>query len=351
MSDEDKVIELKRKQREIVFELVPWGKMRFNPDEVTYLVKGLLPLTGLAVIWGPPKTYKSFWTLDVGFHVAEGKDYRGRRVQQRPVVYVALEGQEGMRKRVEAYCQRFDIDDSTFFNFILTSLNLRAQAGTLMEDLDRQLLTYPGMIIIDTFNRSLVGSESRDEDVAAYLAAAGKVQEHFGCLVVLVHHCGWDDSRMRGHSSLAAAVDVELSAKSPAPYRIVVCVERAKDAVSGVQIFSKLDRVELGRDCDGDMADTLIVLPVDEAEEAAMRQQVEPLTADQQAMLFVLENAGAGGLTTKSWYGRAKEQTGIKNSQRLFAVREQLKRKERVIQDRDDVWVAASCVRKDMSDA
>ena len=30
-----------------------------------YLVKGLLPRSGLAVIWGPPKCGKSFWTFDL----------------------------------------------------------------------------------------------------------------------------------------------------------------------------------------------------------------------------------------------------------------------------------------------
>jgi hypothetical protein len=31
-------------------------------------------------------------------------------------------------------------------------------------------------------NRSLVGSESKDEGMSAYIAAAGKIEEEFGCL-------------------------------------------------------------------------------------------------------------------------------------------------------------------------
>ena len=57
-----------------------------------YLVKGLIPREGLVVIWGPPKCGKSFWTFDVTIRVALGWEYRGRRVAQGPVVYVACEG-------------------------------------------------------------------------------------------------------------------------------------------------------------------------------------------------------------------------------------------------------------------
>ena len=47
-----------------------------------YLVKGLIPSNGLSIVWGPPKCGKSFWTFDLAMHVALGREYRGRRVQQ-----------------------------------------------------------------------------------------------------------------------------------------------------------------------------------------------------------------------------------------------------------------------------
>ena len=39
-------------------------------------------------------------------HVALGWQYRGRRVQQGPIVYLALEGGHGFRARVEAWRRR-----------------------------------------------------------------------------------------------------------------------------------------------------------------------------------------------------------------------------------------------------
>ena len=44
-----------------VFPLTPFGQVKLNAEETNYLVKDLLPRSGLAVVWGPPKSGKSFW--------------------------------------------------------------------------------------------------------------------------------------------------------------------------------------------------------------------------------------------------------------------------------------------------
>jgi RecA-family ATPase len=68
-----------------------------------YLMKGIIPSEGLVVVWGPPKCGKSFLVFDIVAHIAMGKEYRGRRVKQCPVLYFAFEGQTGFQARVEAF--------------------------------------------------------------------------------------------------------------------------------------------------------------------------------------------------------------------------------------------------------
>ena len=63
-----------------------------------YIVKGIVPSSGLVVVWGEPKCGKSFFVFDMVAHVAAGWEYRGHRVQQCPAVYFALEGAEGSRR-------------------------------------------------------------------------------------------------------------------------------------------------------------------------------------------------------------------------------------------------------------
>jgi len=72
------------------FKLRRFDELKIGTER-TYLVKGLIPRTGLVVAWGPPKCGKSFWTFDLAMHIALGREYRGRRVQRGPVVYCAFE--------------------------------------------------------------------------------------------------------------------------------------------------------------------------------------------------------------------------------------------------------------------
>jgi RecA-family ATPase len=85
------------------FVLTRFADIKPLDGDDDYCVKGVLPRSGLAVVWGPPKQGKSFWTFDMLMHVALGWKYRGHRVRQGPVIYVCLEGAPGFRKRIEAF--------------------------------------------------------------------------------------------------------------------------------------------------------------------------------------------------------------------------------------------------------
>jgi RecA-family ATPase len=102
-----------------------------------------------------------------------GREYRGRRVHQNEVVYLALEGQDGFGKREEAFCQRYLEPGDTVPAFKLcgAKLDLVKDHPQLIADIRRQS-SSPGCVVIDTMNRSLVGSEAKDADMTAYLRAA-----------------------------------------------------------------------------------------------------------------------------------------------------------------------------------
>jgi hypothetical protein len=245
------------------FPLLAFKDIRLDLTRRNYLVKGLLPRSGLAVIWGPPKCYKSFWTMDIALFIARGVEYRGLRVQQAPIVYVMLEGREGLGTRKEALARHYGVEDAPLY-FITSTLDLAKQAPALVSAIEAQLGDIkPGAIFVDTLNRSLVGSESKDEDMTAYLAGAGFLEQKFGCLVAIVHHCGIDASRPRGHTSLTGAVEVQLRVERVADLQVLVTVEAAKDIPEGTEIASRLEIMDLGPDEDGDPTTSLIVVPLD----------------------------------------------------------------------------------------
>jgi hypothetical protein len=246
------------------FKLVSFDDLTWTGTS-EYLVKGVLPRTGLALVWGPPKCGKSFWMLTVAMHIAMGREYQGHRVNKQEVVYLALEGQSGFGKRAEAFRQYYLQPDEKVPGFKLCGvpLDLIADHQQLIKDIKDQA-AKPGCVVIDTLNRSLNGSEGKDEDMAAYLKAATAIQEAFNCLVVVIHHCGVDGTRPRGHTSQTGAADVQISVKKDAAGIVHVSIDMAKDMEEGAAFASKLERVEIGADQDGDQESTCVVVPCDD---------------------------------------------------------------------------------------
>jgi len=234
-----------------------------------YLVKGLIPSRGIVIIWGPPKCGKSFWTLDLMMHVALGWKYRGLRVKGGPVVYIALEGQEGFRRRVEAFRQKKlseSVTSDVPFHLMIAPLDLIKDHVALIAAIRAQLNpnVKPTAIAIDTLNRSLVGSESSDEDMAAYVRAAEALDAAFQCVVPIVHHCGHDENRPRGHSLLLGSLVAMIAIKgvdtaAEQIRNVTATLQSAKDSPSGMMIESRLVTVVIGTDSDGDPIKTCVI--------------------------------------------------------------------------------------------
>lgn len=252
------------------FPLVPFDQIQLTKDR-PYLVKGILPREGLAVVWGPPKCGKSFLVLDVAMAVARGVEWRGRRVAQGPVVYIACEGERGLAARIEAYRRdRLVASHSPPFWLLTTRLDLAQDAAALVADIRAQIGDEGcALVVIDTLNRSLGGSESSDEDMAAYIKGADLIREAFGCAVTIIHHCGVDDRRPRGHTSLAGAVDAQIAVRRDEAGGIAATVELLKDGEAGAEVRSTLRVVELGFDEDGEPLTSCVVDPAEAAPETA----------------------------------------------------------------------------------
>ena len=166
-----------------------------------YLVKELIPREGLTVVWRPPKCGKSYWTFDVAMHVALGRDYRGRKVTQGIVVYIACEGERGLAARAEAFRQERlgEGDDDPPFFLLTTRLDLVANVERLVVDIRAATGDdHCGAIVVDTLNRSIAGSESRDDDMGAYIKATDRLREAFAASIIIIHHCGTKEARPRG---------------------------------------------------------------------------------------------------------------------------------------------------------
>lgn len=227
-----------------------------------WIIKGVLPQAGLAVVYGASGSGKSFAVLDMMFAIARGIDWRGRKTKQGRVAYIAAEGAEGFRKRLAAYSSHQQVD---LVDVPMTVLNA---APNLMElkdakDLAAGVLVAGGadIIVVDTFAQTTPGAnENAGEDVGKALGHCKRLHELTGALVVLIHHSGKDASKgARGWSGLRAAADAEIEIAREATGRYLR-LSKNKDGEDGLEWGFDLEVVTIGTDEDLDPITSCVVV-------------------------------------------------------------------------------------------
>ena len=86
-----------------------------NRPPVRWRVRDVLPMEGIAAIYGPPSCGKSFLALDLLAAIAAGRAWFACRVRPAPVLYIGLEGEAGIAQRVRAHQARHGIADGMRF--------------------------------------------------------------------------------------------------------------------------------------------------------------------------------------------------------------------------------------------
>jgi putative DNA primase/helicase len=195
-------------------ELVPRFRLLGSSElyalpTLSWRVRGVLPAFGLAGLYGPSASGKSFLALSMAAAIAEGEPWFGCRVEAAPVVYVALEGEAGLKLRVQAW-------EAHHQRTLPANLLMMIQTFKLTEvlDVDDLAAVVPAgaVVFIDTLNRAApTADENSSRDMGDILEGASRLQRRVGGLVVLIHHSGKDVTKgLRGHSSLFAALDAAI---------------------------------------------------------------------------------------------------------------------------------------------
>ena len=224
-------------------------------------IKGLLPESGLASIFGPSGSGKSFLVLDMLAAIATATDWFGLKVKSCPVVYVALEGTVGVSKRINAWQTHHKVVLPDHFVIVKDRLSLFNQDASAFADAIFDEGLEGGAIVIDTLNQSAPeADENTSSDMGRIIQNAMLLQEKTKGLVILIHHTGKEASRgLRGHSSLKAALDVTIEIKKNEAGREWK-IDKSKDGEDGVSHPFRLESVGLGCDTDGDPVTSCVVM-------------------------------------------------------------------------------------------
>lgn len=249
--------------------LTPADLKRIPP--MRWLVRGVIPETGLAAIYGPPACGKSFLVLDLLGAIAEGRAWFSHGVTSAACVYVGLEGEAGVSQRITAYMTKHGTPEA--LRVLLTPLDIR-QAD------DRRELVATikaagmagGVLTLDTLNRAAPGADENDSrEMGELIGCMKALQAELGGLVLAVHHSGKDQARgLRGHSSLLAALDsvIEVSRHDD---RREWRVAKAKDGEDGSAHPFRLEVVELGEDDEGYPVTSCVIEPIENAAETVRK--------------------------------------------------------------------------------
>jgi hypothetical protein len=237
--------------------------------DVKDFVQGVLIEGSGAVVYGESNAGKTFWTTDLALHVAAGKEWNGRRIQQGGVVYCVLEGGAGFCNRVSAWRDAHEVLDANFpFAVIPAALNLldpEADTPRLITAIKQAAMVCSvpvKLVVIDTLSRAMAGgNENAPDDMGALVRNMDKIRQECRVCVLFVHHSGKDAARgARGHSLLRAAIDTEIEVRADdATGQKSALVAKQRELKKGDVFGFTLDVVKLGENRYGEDVTTCIV--------------------------------------------------------------------------------------------
>jgi hypothetical protein len=191
-------------------ELMSYDQVMQLPP-VSWLIKGLFIAQGTNFIYGASGAGKSFIALEMCMAIAEGRPWHGRKTKQRPVVYIALEGQAGIRQRLNAWAKvNKRKPPGNFYVYAPQGLDMR---NTMHQEATVAAIRKMGLIepvlFVDTFAQAFPGiKENASEDMSVALYALTGVKNELEGSLIVAHHTGKAlAAGLRGHSSMEGAAD------------------------------------------------------------------------------------------------------------------------------------------------
>lgn len=186
-----------------------------------FLIQDWLPNKSLTMLFAPSGSGKGFVAIDMAVAIACKKidTWHGKKITKHgPVVYLAGEGQDGMRKRCAGISNykglnRPDIEIAIIKEAI--EIDNKDKNLGIRKTIANIGINYPNpvLVILDTLNCYMGGDENKTVDATAFVKAGKEIMQEFDCTVMIVHHTGQSSDnkgRVRGSSVFKAAMDMEL---------------------------------------------------------------------------------------------------------------------------------------------
>jgi hypothetical protein len=223
----------------------------------TWQIDRILPAESVACLYGPSQSGKSFVALDMSLCVATGKPWLGdHKVVQGKVVYVAAEGEHGIRKRLQAWQNYYGHDLGREILVVPYQFNLleEDERTALLKLAVEQLGTIPTMLVIDTLAKNFSGDENTSKDMSRFVNNCIALRKSISGTVVIVHHSGKDATKgARGSVSLLQGVETQIEASGSVARGTTLRCEKQKDAAPFNRINLQKHWMPIPDDPDGSL--------------------------------------------------------------------------------------------------
>jgi hypothetical protein len=243
-----------------------WDQIGPSLDAADF-VEGLLLEAAMSVVYGQSNSGKTFFVADLALHIAAGKPWNGKEVEQGGVIWLAMEGAFGISNRIAAWRKEHGLEGQNIpFAVVPVALNLLhpdGDTGPLIAAIKvaAERLGMPvRLVVVDTLSRAIAGgNENAPDDMGALVTNGTKIQQKVNAHVIWIHHSGKDEAKgARGHSLLRAATDTEIEITAEGPNRVARVTKQRELDCSGEFGFT-LRIVELGKNRRGKPVTSCVV--------------------------------------------------------------------------------------------
>jgi hypothetical protein len=255
---------------------------QYQPPD--WFVQNLLAPRTVGAISGPSNVGKSFSALDLAWHIVNGHDWYGLKVERSGVLYAYGEGRLGIASRLLALSRAKGTAEMVVRDGIPNfAINPKAAVKALKRAVEEanKMLSKKGsppikLLILDTFAKATAGAEENSaKDMGVIMAALRQLADELGVCVLIIHHTTKGGSQgLRGSSAIVGDLDFNIevldhdAGKARRPNVSVpkgqLCLQVAKmrDGRKGTKLFFKLEPVILEKDKWGDDVVSMVARPV-----------------------------------------------------------------------------------------
>ena len=261
---------------DIVTEAPP-SLWRFHTDEdpepTAWLIKGVLPETGTALVSGMWGSFKTTLALDITVSVITGEQFAGRFPVKRKggVAYIAVEGAAGLSSRLTAIARARGAPGALPFAYSsdcppLTAPDALDKLTIMVKDAAKHLKDSFGVplvaVFVDTVVTAAGYAKAGDDNDAAVaqklMSVMSGLSQRTGALVAGVDHFGKVEATgTRGSSAKEGAADSVLALLCDRELGGTVsntrlAIRKQREGVAGLELPFIPTSVEIGTNSDGE---------------------------------------------------------------------------------------------------